>query len=91
MEKEQNDCLLTASSWGNWQVCQVLVDNGADVNGVDWKWAHSPVVLAAQYGHLSTLRYLIIAKADINELDAKGNDALMAAWAYFFIFLIQFV
>jgi hypothetical protein len=84
VEPNENESLLTAASWGNWQACQVLVDNGAKViagSEEDWKWTHSPVVLASQYGHLSTLRFLVIAKADINELDAKGNDALMGAWA----------
>ncbi len=58
--------------------CQVLIDNGADVNAVD-KDGTTPAMIAAMDGCPETLQVLINKGADLNMTDHAGRTPLILA------------
>eukprot|EP00397_Hematodinium_sp_SG-2012_P004986 GEMP01005003.1.p1 GENE.GEMP01005003.1~~GEMP01005003.1.p1 ORF type:complete len:750 (+),score=104.02 GEMP01005003.1:142-2391(+) len=72
--------LVTSSSWGRTEVLAMLIEYKGQITGREWET--SPLVVAAQNGHLNCIKVLIEAAADVNETDVKGNDALMTAWDF---------
>lgn len=58
--------------------CQVLIDNGADVNAVD-NDGTTPAMVAAMDGCTETLKVLIAKGADLNMADNAGRTPLILA------------
>ncbi len=58
--------------------CQVLIDNGADVNAVD-NDGTTPAMIAAMDGSPETLKVLIDNGADLNSADNAGRTPLILA------------
>jgi len=56
-----------------------LVEAGADINALPAKQGTTPLVLAAAWGHLDILKYLIAQGADLNVRSDKHNTALICA------------
>ncbi|MEJ2406268.1 MAG: ankyrin repeat domain-containing protein [Candidatus Thiodiazotropha sp.] len=60
----------------NVQVLQLLLANGADVNGGRDSEVGTPLVLSARYGDVEVAEILISNGADINAKNASGESAL---------------
>ncbi len=58
---------------------KLLVDAGADVDKGNPKLARTPLMIAAAYGRLDIMEYLLDKKAAINATDSEGKTALF--WA----------
>jgi ankyrin repeat protein len=72
--------LMTAAAEGmQWKVLKLLVDASANVNIGRQKDAVTPMWLAAQFGHLDTVRALFDLKADVNQCASDGASPLYIA------------
>jgi ankyrin repeat protein len=60
----------------NTQVIQLLLANGADVNGGRDSEVGTPLVLSARYGNIDVAEILISNGADVNAKNASGKSAL---------------
>jgi hypothetical protein len=56
-------------------ICEALLAAGADPNAID-TWGHTPVLLAARFGHIELLRQLVSAGGDPRHRDHSGRNAL---------------
>ena len=70
--------LHDASSHGNLEAVQFLIDNGADVNARN-KYNETPLHYASYHGRLEIARLLVDNEADVNAKDERGNIPLY--WA----------
>ena len=69
--------LVAACASGNLEVVEYLIEKGADPNKQAPYWG-SPICIAAQYGCISIMEYLINkVKVDINSTNYKGCTPLM--------------
>ena len=69
------DSTSPRSSNGHVDVAKVLIQNGADVNAVDWnKW--TALHFAAWEGHVDVAKVLIQNGADVNAVDENKFTAL---------------
>jgi uncharacterized protein len=77
---KQNSPLGLASSLGNIEIVQILVDAGCKV---EWGGAleSSPLCLAAEAGSSEVVKFLIERKANLNSKDENGFTPLMIAAA----------
>ncbi|KAL4956652.1 ankyrin repeat-containing domain protein [Aspergillus filifer] len=57
---------------------QHLIIRGSDVNHPDQYWA-TPLIRAAELGHLNTAKVLLACGAQVNRVDGRGRTAL--SWA----------
>ena len=73
----KNDELNQAALAGDQVRCEALLRRGAKVNGAGMH-AMKPIMMAAQGGHVDTVRYLVSQGADVNAHNDSGS-ALM--WA----------
>ena len=60
---------------GDLAVVRILVEGGADVNGMS-EGGHFPQYCAAGHGHADTVRYLLEQGADTNQRMKDGKDIL---------------
>ena len=63
------------SSDNSGEILRCLIENGADVNGVN-KVKHTPLMIAAIRGHINALTLLIKHGADVDLQDSDGCKAL---------------
>ena len=63
------------SSDNSGEILRCLIENGADVNGVN-KVKHTPLMIAAIRGHINALTLLIKHGADVDLQDSDGYKAL---------------
>ena len=69
--------LVAACASGNLEVVEYLIEKGADPNKQAPYWG-SPICIAAQYGCISIMEYLINkVKVDINSTNYRGCTPLM--------------
>ena len=66
------------SSDNSGEILRCLIENGADVNGVN-KVKHTPLMKAAKRGHINALTLLIKHGADVDLQDSDGYKALHLA------------
>ncbi len=79
--KEQRSFFLLAISEGVIGVVRSFIENGADVNHVDFN-SIKPLMLAVRYGNEEVARLLIDSGADVNYADASGCSPLIWAARY---------
>ena len=72
--------LRGAARNGHTDVVEYLVEQGADVNFVDWR-GDTALRGAARYGHLEIVKILVGSGADVNATDVDGRTALHHAVA----------
>jgi ankyrin repeat protein len=66
--------LHAADYYGQLNVCRLLLDWGAKVDSVD-KCKETPLHLAAQWGHVSLVKLLVVRGADVRLKDDYGQTA----------------
>ncbi len=72
--------LAITNARDNVDIVQVFIEHGADVNQpADGLPAHTPLMFAAEFGHVEIGRLLLEKGADIDKLDAFGDPALNVA------------
>jgi ankyrin repeat protein len=67
--------LLTAAFWGRFEIAELLIDRGANVNAKA-KEGVVPLHEAARMGHVKLARLLLAHGADVNAKDDKGTTPL---------------
>lgn len=84
-------CLVRLCEQGNLTVAAELLQAGADVNLAEPDVGVTPLVGAANAGHLDICKYLIRKEADVNTLvsDGTGRTALHAASQMGFASVVQ--
>ncbi len=70
--------LTEASKYGQFEVVQLLLENGADVDAANKKGS-TPLMLASERGRVDVVRLLLQYDADIFVENEKGNTALIQA------------
>ena len=70
--------LRGAARNGHTDVVEYLVEQGADVNFVDWR-GDTALRGAARYGHLAVVEFLVGSGADVNAANDDGQTALLIA------------
>lgn len=63
-----------ASKYKNIDIIKLLLDNGANVNAVDY-WKTTPLMFAGFYGHPEVIKFLIISGADYSMKNYWGEIA----------------
>lgn len=71
--------LLFAIYHGNLQMCQLLIENGANVNMVQWASRETPLMQAINHGYYRICQLLIAHNANVNAQDKDGWTPLI--WA----------
>jgi len=71
--------LMMAAMTGNSEICEALLDNGADVNYAESHSNRTALMFAAQSGSPTAVQLLLTKKADPSKVDSEGATALM--WA----------
>ncbi len=70
--------LAFAALYGYKEMSQILLENGADINSTDGL-DFTPLMHAAENGHLEVVKLLFDYKPDINARNWQGKTALMLA------------
>jgi hypothetical protein len=76
--KDATNCMQLATMLGNVRILTALIEAGANIDERADRGA-TPVMWAANRGHLDALRLLIQRGADVNALDTLSHTALMYA------------
>lgn len=71
--KDLNNALLAATEAGNINICNILLENGADVNDYG-KDGRTALMEAAKQGNLLIVEFLIHKGAMVNKI-SSNNDA----------------
>ena len=71
-------CELCAAGYNNVEVCEYLLEHGADVNAQD-KGGLIPLHNASSYGHVDIAHLLIKYNANVNAVDRWGFTSLHEA------------
>src|SRR5262249_204755 len=85
--------LALAASNGQFEVCELLLRKGANLEAKD-NYGSTPLIRAAKNGHLQIVDLLLRARANVDERDWKGNPAQFyaaqgASWFFFFLSLCR--
>ena len=75
---ELNNALIETAENGQVEVCQLLIERGANVNATN-RSGITPLHLAAYYGHVEVCRLLIDRRADINTMTSSNWTPLHLA------------
>ncbi|HCB64282.1 MAG TPA: hypothetical protein DEP20_02795, partial [Fusobacteria bacterium] len=75
---EEKTVLMAAAKNGHKEVCELLIDKGADVNAVD-KWGGTALMYAAENGHKEVCQLLIEKGAEVNAVRKDRRTAIMYA------------
>ena len=67
--------MLFASDYGHKEIVELLITNGADMDGKD-KYGNTPLHYAATWGHKETAELLIANDADVNAKNKFGETPL---------------
>jgi ankyrin repeat protein len=78
---EKDKDLVYRSSIGDTTLVASLIKSGAKINYSSFDDGLTPLIAAAQHGHLEVVKILISAGADINLKDGGGSPLF---WAAFF-------
>ena len=80
---EESTSLICAVHHGDEDesLVRCLIDNGANINKTD-VYGRTPLMMAAEYGHLDVVKLLIDNGANINKTDVRGRTPLMMAASY---------
>ena len=70
--------LMHASKLGNVQICQMLLEHGAQVSRKS-SFHYSPLMFAAQYGHVDVIEELVKHDAVVDDSDSHRRSALYLA------------
>ena len=68
--------LLWAARFGQSQVAELLIAEGADVNVKDDAWGFTPLGYAVSRGHKESTELLIAEGAEVNAKDSDGSTPL---------------
>ena len=71
--------LLVAANYGHTKVCELLLDNGSDLEEKYPLTQHTALHLAALYGHESLLRLLLKSKPNLNIRNRRESTPLHSA------------
>ncbi len=71
--------LAEAAEKGNLAIVKLLVDSGVDINEQSGERKGNPLMVAAAFGKIEVLTYLLEKGADIAARDSKGSTALLYA------------
>ncbi|KAK3323976.1 hypothetical protein B0T19DRAFT_427410 [Cercophora scortea] len=71
--------ILAATDLGEASIVTMLLEKGADVNITGGNWDESPLVNAANFLPVTSIRELIMKGADVNYADSDGDTALITA------------
>ncbi|KTC86033.1 ankyrin repeat-containing protein [Legionella drozanskii LLAP-1] len=75
--KEKNLALRFASDWGHFDIIEVLLNHGANLNSIED--SHQTVLMAAvANGHYDMVEFLLKKGADVNVHAMKGTALLLA-------------
>jgi len=78
--KKGQNALMWAAAGGHAQIVQLLIENGADINGVSHA-GFTPLLFAARSGDIETSRLLIDAGADPDNATPEHGNTLVIASA----------
>lgn len=68
--------LMYASKAGHWEVIEILVKRGADIEKTNYRGA-TALHIAAQFGHIQPVKVLLDAGAEVDAVNRLGTTALM--------------
>ena len=74
-EGQPTTCLAESSHYDNVETIKLLLDHGADVNGVG-RSLTTPLMVASCYGCVKVIKLLLSRGANIDAADKDGNTAL---------------
>ena len=75
---------MVAAYIGDFEIVELLIQEGADVNAVTKSGGYTALILAADNANTEMVKLLIDAEADVNAKDNNGRTALLAAtWAVY--------
>lgn len=80
--KDLNNALLAATETGNINICNILLENGAQVNAYG-KDGRTALMEAAKQGNLLIIEFLIHKGAEVNKV-STNNDATALSLGIFF-------
>ena len=73
---------LDYAAVANFDIMNIIIDLGGDVNSRSENFGHTPLISAALYGKNATVSKLIARGADVNLAKVSGETPLMAAAQY---------
>ena len=74
--------LMLACQYGRYEIAQLLIARGANVNAPDNWEGTTPLIMACRHGYLPIVELLINHGADINAANNNGTTPLMMACLY---------
>jgi len=67
--------LMLAAFYGDTEISEILLNYGADINAAN-RFRFTPLLFAAQEGHLDEVKYLVESGAQISDRTLQGASAL---------------
>lgn len=68
--------LMIASALGFYDIAQLLIENGADVNARSGTCGCSPILYASHNDHIELVKLLVSNKANVHEVDFDNDTVL---------------